>query len=163
MLLIIPFKRSTPIVFEGFKAEEYKKMRNKWIRLAIVSTGVPFILGVLVSIFNNTFSFLDLFGNGEIILLLFSLNLPMAFDLFDMKKRNDEKLSWAFWGCVIIICLQVALYCLIRTDTSDSSALKSLVASITMAIASWVDCAFSIRAMFQHSISEDGGEDDVVR
>lgn len=155
------FKRNTPIVFEGVKAEEYKKMRNKWIRLAVIGTGLPFILGVLVSIFNNTFSFLDLFGNGEIILLLFSLNLPMAFDLFDMKQRNDEKLSWAFWGCVIIICLQVALYCLIRTDNSDSNAIKSLVASIIMSIASWMDCAFSIRAMFQHSITEDGGEDNV--
>lgn len=44
-------------------AEEYKKMKNKWIRLAVVGTGVPFILGILVTIFNETFNLLDLFGN----------------------------------------------------------------------------------------------------
>lgn len=32
----------------------------------------------------------------EKLFLLFSLNLPMAFDLFEMKHRDDEKLEWAF-------------------------------------------------------------------
>ena len=109
-------RKSKPEIFEGVRAEEYKKLRNKWIRLAVVGTGLPFILGILISIFNDTFSILELFGNGEIILLLFSLNLPMAFDLFDIKHCDDETLSWAFWLCVIIICLQIALYCLIRTN-----------------------------------------------
>lgn len=149
-----------PIVFEGIKAEEYKQMRNKWVRLAVIGTGVPFILGILVSIFNNTFDFLALFGKGEIILLLFSLNLPMAFDLFDMKHKKDERLSWAFWACVIIICLQVALYCLIRMDTSASSSIKSLIFSIIMAVASWIECAYSIKAIYFHSI-DDGGETNV--
>ncbi len=153
-------KGNSPEVFEGVRAEEYKKMKNKWIRLAVVGTGVPFILGILVTIFNETFNLLDLFGNGEIILLLFSLNLPMAFDLFEMKHRDDEKLEWAFWGCVIIICLQAALYCLIRTDNSTNSAIKSIIASGIMTFASWIDCAASIRAMFQHSITENGGEAD---
>lgn len=154
-------RNNNPEVFEGVRAEEYKKMKNRWIRLAVVGTGVPFILGVLVSIFNDTFSLLDLFGNGEIILLLFSLNLPMAFDLFDMKHRDDERLAWAFWFCVIIICFQIALYCLIRATDSGSSAVKSIIASVIMALASGIVCAVSIKAMFQHSITEDGGEEYV--
>lgn len=149
----MPGRNSSPEIFEGVRAEEYKKMKNKWIRLAVVGTGVPFVLGVLVSIFNDTFSFLDLFGNGEIILLLFSLNLPMAFDLFDMKHCNDERLTWAFWICVIIICFQVALYCLIRSTESESGAIKSIIASVIMALASVIVCAVSIKAMFQHSIT----------
>lgn len=153
--------RNTPEIFEGVRAEEYKKMKNKWIRLAVVGTGVPFVLGILVSIFNNTFSLLELFGNGEVILFLFSLNLPMAVDLFDMKHRDDEQLEWAFWGCVIIICLQAALYCLIRTDNSINSAIKSVIASGIMVIASMLNCNKAIRAMFQHSIVEDGSEDYV--
>ncbi len=154
-------RRSSPLVYEGLRAEEYKKMRNKWIRLAIVSTGVPFILSILVNMFNDTFKVLELFGNGEIILLLFSLNLPMAFDLFDMKQRDDENLSWVFWGCVIIICFQVALYCLIRMGNSKGNEVKSVIASFIMVIASWLECAFSIRVMYQHSIAEDGGEENV--
>lgn len=151
-------KNTEPEIFEGVKAEEYKRMKNKWIRLAVVGTGVPFVIGILVSIFKDTFSLLDLFGNGEIILLLFSLNLPMAFDLFDMKKYNDERLEWAFWSCVIIICLQVALYCLIRTTDSNNGEVKSIISSAIMVLASGVVCAASIRAMFLHSITEDGGE-----
>lgn len=153
--------RRAPIVFEGVRAEEYKKVRNKWIRLAIVGTGVPFVLGILVGIFDDTFSFIDLFGKGEIILLLFSLNLPMAFDLFDMKKREDEKLSWAFWGCVIIICLQSAIYCLIRMGDSQNNALKSVIFSIIMAVASWIECGASIRIMFQHNNADEGGTENV--
>lgn len=152
--------KKSPVVFEGIEAEEYKQMRNKWVRLAVIGTGIPFILGILVSIFNNTFDFLALFGKGEIILLLFSLNLPMAFDLFDMKHKEDDRLALAFWGCVIIICLQVALYCLIRMDTSDSSPVKSLICSMVMAAASWLECVYSIKAIYLHS-TDDGGEANV--
>ena len=150
-------KNTEPEIFEGIRAEEYKRMKNKWIRLAIVGTGLPFVIGILVSIFNDTFSLLDVFGNGEIILLLFSLNLPMAFDLFDMKRYNDERLEWEFWKCVIIICLQVALYCLIRTTDSENVELKS-ISSVIMVFASGVVCVSSIKAMFLHSTNEDRGE-----
>lgn len=153
-------KNTEPEIFEGIRAEEYKRMKNKWIRLAIVGTGLPFVIGILVSIFNDTFSLLDLFGNGEIILLLFSLNLPMAFDLFDMKRYNDERLEWEFWKCVIIICLQVAIYCLIRTTDSEVEV-KSIIFSVIMVFASGGVCASSIKAMFLHSIEKkDGGESD---
>ena len=155
-------RKGKPFVFEGVRAEEYKKMRNKWIRLAVIGTGVPFVLGILVGMFDSTFDLLDLFGNGEIILLLFSLTLPMAFDLFDIKKREDERLSWAFWLCMIIICLQTALYCLIRMGNSDSNAIKSIIASIFMTIASWLECAFAIRTIFRHSIVEERGEQDAI-
>lgn len=153
-------KNTEPEIFEGIRAEEYKRMKNKWIRLAIVGTGLPFVIGILVSIFNDTFNLLDLFGNGEIILLLFSLNLPMAFDLFDMKRYNDERLEWEFWKCVIIICLQVAIYCLIRTTDSEVEV-KSIIFSVIMVFASGGVCASSIKAMFLHSIKKkDGGESD---
>lgn len=155
------FRYNSPEIFEGIRAEEYKKMRNKWIRLAVVGTGVPFVLGILVTIFNDTFSAFDLFGNGEVILLLFSLNLPMAFDLFDMKHKDDEQLEWVFWLCIIIMCLQVALYCLIRSDISTNSEVKSIIASVIMMVASGANCSKAIRVMFLHSIVEDGGEHNV--
>ena len=78
----------------------------------------------------------------------------------DIKHKKDERLARAFWACVIIICLQVALYCLIRMNTSDSSSVKSLIFSIIMAVASWIECAYSIKAIYLHSI-DDGGEVNV--
>ena len=87
----------------------------------------------------------------------------MAFDLFDMKNRDDERLDWAFWWCVIIVCLQVALYCLIRSDESTDGTVKSIFFSGVMLIASWGNCVNAIRAMFQHSIAENGGENNVER
>lgn len=154
-------KRKTPELFEGVRAEEYKRIRNKWIRLEIIGAGIPFLMSILVSIFNDTFNVLDLFKNGEIILLMFSLNLPMAFDIFDAKKREDEGLSRAFWGCIVIICLQVALYCLIKMENSEENAKKNIPVSALMMVASWGNCVYSIRAMFLHSIAENGGEKNV--
>ena len=86
---LVSNRKSKPEIFEGVRAEEYKKLRNKWIRLAVVGTGLPFILGILISIFNDTFSILDLFGNGEIILLLFSLNLPMSCLLYTSDSADE--------------------------------------------------------------------------
>lgn len=154
-------KKNKPFIFEGLKAEQYKKMRNKWIRLAVISSGIPFLIGILIGIFKDPYSLLDLFGNGEIILLLFTLNLPIAFDLFEVKQKDDEYLAWAFWGCTILVVFQSVLYCLIRMDASKSSEIKSIISSLIMMIASWISCVYSIKAIFQHSISDERGEDNV--
>lgn len=155
-------KKRKPIVYEGQAAEQYKRMKNKWIRLAVIGSGLPFVIAVLVAFFKDSFDLLELFGNGEIILSLFSLNLPLAFDLFEIKKKDDEYLSWAFWLCIIVVCFQLVLYCLIRTNTTESSTAKSIVASIIMVITSWICCAFSIKAMFKHStVGNTGGDNSV--
>lgn len=154
-------RRNKPLVFEGTRAEEYKKTRNKWIRLAVAGTGLPFIIGVIVSIFNDTFNLQDLFGSGELILLLFSLNLPMTFDLFDMKHKDDESLAWAFWACVVLICIQLTLYCVIRTNPSQDNQNKSLIASGIMVATSLIVCKCSLKALFLHSIDEGGKKSDI--
>lgn len=145
-------KKNKAVVYEGQAAEQYKHMKNKWIRLAVVGTGLPFLISSLVALFGNTFNFMGLFTNGEIILSLFSLNLPLAFDLFEIKKKNDEYLSWAFWGCIIVVCFQLVLYCLVKITASEKGVVASVVVSIVMMISSWICCVCSIKAMFQHSI-----------
>ena len=150
--------RSKPFIFEGLAAERYKQMRNKWIRLAVVSVFLPFIFAAVVSYYNNTFYLLTLFGNGEILLSLFSLTIPMLFDLFEMKNKNDEYLSWAFFFCAILVCFQILLYCLTRIDNSEKKEIKSIIVSVIMLIASWLCCGYSIKAIFQHSILGEGGE-----
>lgn len=154
-------KKNKAVVYEGQAAEQYKHMKNKWIRLAVVGTGLPFVISCLVALFSNTFNFLDLFSNGEIILSLFSLNLPLAFDLFEIKKKNDEYLSWAFWGCIIVVCFQLVLYCLVKMTSGKSGVTASVIVSVIMISASWICCACSIKAMFQHSTMDKGGDDNV--
>jgi len=153
-------KKNKAVVYEGQAAEQYKHMKNKWIRLAVVGTGLPFLISSLVALFGNTFNFMGPFTNGEIILSLFSLNLPLAFDLFEIKRKNDEYLSWAFWGCIIVVCFQLVLYCLVKITASEKGVVVSVVVSIVMMISSWICCACSIKAMFQHSIIDRGGDNN---
>ena len=155
----VPQSSKSPIRFEGTRAEEYKRMRNKWIRLSIVSTGLPFLFSIIISFFNDALSFWDLIVNGEIILSLFSLNLPIVFDLFEMKNSNEEYMSVAFWISTVITLLQLVVYCSIRMSVSESKELKTIIASLLMIIASWISCRSAIRAMFQYSISDTGSED----
>lgn len=152
-------KSNKPFIFEGLAAEQYKQMRNKWIRLAVVSVLLPFLFAIVVSYYTNTFDLLGMFGNGEILLSLFSLTIPMLFDLFEMKSKKDEYLSWAFFSCAILVCFQILLYCLTRIDISEEKEIKSIVVSVIMLIASWLCCGYSIKAMFQHSIMHEGGKD----
>lgn len=153
-------RKRKPIIYEGKEAELYKKMKNKWIRLAIIGSGLPFVIAILVTIFNNTFNWLAFFGSGEIILSLFSVTLPLAFDLFEIKKKDDEDLSWAYWVCIIVICFQLVLYCLIKMSP-EGKTISAVVVSIFMLISSWCCCTFAIKAMFKHSINCKGGDNNV--
>lgn len=149
------------LIFEGIMAERYKITRNKWIRLTTVSVLLPLIFAGFVSFYNGMFNLLDVFGNGEIVLSLFSLTVPMLFDLFDIKQERDEYLSWAFFCCAILVCIQILLYCLIRIDTSENREIKSIISSVIILVASWLCCNYSIRALFHHSIaSASGGDGD---
>lgn len=154
-------KRNKPFIFEGLEAEKYKQMRNKWFRLAVVSVFLPFLFAIAVSYYTNTFDLLGLFGNGEILLSLFSLTTPMLLDLFEMKSKEDEYLSWAFFFCAILVCFQVLLYCLTRIEISEKKEMKSIVVSVIMLITSWLCCGISIKAMFLHSIMDEKVKDDI--
>ena len=153
-----PNKKNSPLIFEGAMAERYKITKNKWIRLTIISTLLPLLFASFVSIYNGSFDFLSMFGNGEIVMSLFSLTIPLLFDLFEIKSEDDENLSWAFFFCAILVCIQILLYCLIRIDNSCNRQIKSIIASIIMVVASWVCCRYSIKVLFLHSTTKGGDE-----
>lgn len=149
--------KEKPLVFEGVLAEKYKSSRNKWIRLSIASVFLPLLFACIISWYNGKFELINQFGQGEIILSLFSLTVPLMFDLFDIKKNNDERLSRAFFVCTIIILLQTIFYCLIRIDTSANHLIKGFLTSIPFIIASWLCCLYSIKVMALYS-EEIGGQ-----
>lgn len=149
-------KKKSPLIFEGAMAEIYKSTKNKWIRLTIISTLLPLLFASFVSFYNGSFDLLSMFGNGEIVMSLFSLTIPLLFDLFEIKKENDEYLSWAFFYCAILVCIQILLYCLIRIDISCNREIKSVISSVIMMIVSWMCCRYSIRVLFLHSTRSGG-------
>lgn len=151
-------KKNAPIIFDGYKAEQYKRMKNKWIRINFIGSVVPFLFAILISLYNDTFNLLELFGKGEIILSLFSINTSLAYDLFEMKKKDDENLSWAFWGCFILLCFQALIYAIITTNTTETVYIKSIISSSVMTISTWLCCSFCIKAMYKHSILDNDDE-----
>lgn len=143
------------LVFEGEALEKYKRLRNKWIRLTIVSFVLPLLLTCIISWYNGKIEFYRLFGQGEIILSLFSLTVPMMFDLFEAKKSEDNHLTTAFFICMIIVLLQVVFYCLIRIDPSDIHLVKGFWVSMPFIVLSWLCCIYSIKALSAYA--EQGG------
>lgn len=142
-------------VFEGEALEHYKTLRNKWIKLTIISCILPLVLTCFISWYNGKIDLFNLFGQGEIILSLFSLTVPMMFDLFEAKKSEDHHLNTAFFICVIIVILQIAFYCLIRIDASKYHLIKGFWASLPFIIMSWLCCIYSIKALSAYA--EKGG------
>lgn len=142
--------KNKAFVFEGEDLEKYKLYRNKWIRLAVIGSVLPLALTCLIGWYSGKLELINLFGQGEIILSLFSLTVPLLFDLFEIKKSEDKCLSNAFVSCVLLVVLQIVFYCLIRIDSSEMHLLKGFWISIPFVIASWATCMYSIKSMFQH-------------
>ncbi len=144
-------KRSKGFVFEGEALENYKALRDRWIMLTIISSVLPLFLTCIISWYNGKLQLISLFGQGEIILSLFSLTVPLMFDLFEIKRKKDPKLTRAFVMCIFIVILQIAFYCLIRIDESEQHIAKGFWTSIPFVFASWFCCIYSIKAISKHS------------
>ena len=130
-------RKNKAIIYEGKVIEKYKRLKTKWIQLAIIGTGIPLVISSLVALCNNTSDFLTLFNNGDIILSLFSLSLTLVFDLFQIKEKDDEKLSKAFFLSLVLICCQLTFYCLIKmklATITDKMNIKHTIISIIMSL-----------------------------
>lgn len=144
-------KRSRGFVFEGEALESYKDLRDRWIMLTIISSALPILLTCIISWYCGKLQLIELFGQGEIILSLFSLTVPLMFDLFEIKRKTDIKLTKAFAMCVFLVALQLVFYCLIRIDESEQHIAKGFWTSIPFVFASWFCCIYSIKAISKHS------------
>lgn len=138
-------------VFEGEALEKYKSIRNKWLKLAGIGTLLPLVLNILVVLYNGKIDFTSLFAEGELILSLFSLNVPMLFDLFEIKKSNSLQLEKAFWFCALVVFIQLVFYILVKLDTSEERLLKGILTSIPIIVISWISCMYSIKSMAKYT------------
>ena len=155
-------KGNKPIQFEGVEAERYKQIKNKWIRLMLVGTLLPLLMGIAVSSYSDTFKFIDTISNGEIILSLFSLTIPMLLDLFEIDYKKDDRISWTFLICVISVCLQVLLYCLTRLDESENKEIRSIISSVLMLIASIISCVSANSYIFKQTLINEKGKQSTL-
>lgn len=152
-------KPKKPIQFEGVAAERYKQIRNKWIRLSLVGTLLPIVMGIIVSVYSDSFNFIDTISNGEIILSLFSLTIPMLLDLFEVDYKKDDRISWTFFICLICVCFQVLLYCVTRLDVSSDREIRSIVASILTTVASIFSCISANSYIFKQTLVNENTKD----
>ncbi len=159
---MIKLKRKKSIQFEGVQNERYKQIKNKWIRLMLVGTLLPLIMGFAVSAYSDSFKFIDAISNGEIILSLFSLTIPMLLDLFEIDYKKDDGISWTFLFCIISVCLQVLLYCLTRLDDSANKEIRSVIASVLMIVASTISCASANSYIFKQTLINEIGKQSIT-
>lgn len=166
--------------YRGQHYQLYSKRRNKWIRLAFAGTVIPIITSFWVSLNVETASFIELLGNGDIILSLFALTLPMVFDVFEEKRRYDDGLSNAFLACIFLLVVQVLTYCTIKkraveikgatdavrwliwNDMSQTTItyVENIVGIVFWIVVTTVVCLACISAMEVHSerITEEESE-----
>ncbi len=139
------------IRFEGNTSKRYKNIKTKWILLTSISSALPLFLTCFIGWYNGKPVLFELFGQGEVILSLFSLTVPLVFDLFEIKNKNDIDLIKALCFCIALIIFQTVSYSTIRCDTSLFHLIKGFLISIPFIIASWFCCIFSIKVISKHS------------
>lgn len=157
--------------YRGSQYQLYIQRRNKWIRLAIAGTLIPIISSLWISTVVDTVGILELLGNGDVVLSLFALTLPMMFDILEEKRQADDYLSNAFLLCILVIVAQILSYFTIRlrvVGEKDATSLSSwllmknvskikivhfqnLLGTIVVIIATITVCMVCIGAMEYHS------------
>ena len=102
------------VFYKGNEYELYRRRRNKWIRLAIAGFIIPIFAYLCISNTVDTISFIELLGNGDVVLSLNALTLPMLLDIFDTKRQDDDGLSNALLICLGVVVFQLTEYVIIR-------------------------------------------------
>ena len=89
--------------------DAYKKERNRWIMLTIITTGIPVGYSVFFGLLSND-TFYQLIGNGDIVLSLYALMLVMSTTIFEKKRSENEQLVYAKHWCDIVQNVQIMVY-----------------------------------------------------
>lgn len=169
------------VFYKGNEYELYKRRRNKWIRLAIAGFIIPIFASLCISNTVDTIGFTELLGNGDIVLSLYALTLPMLLDIFDTKSQDDDGLSNALLVCLGAVVVQMIEYVIIRINIANMrgsvglvdwlfwkqfpeftiACYQNILRTIIVLIITILACMACIGAMENHSekkTAEKGGE-----
>lgn len=146
-------------VFEGEQREKYKQSIFKWFVLSCFSVFFPLIITLIIDLYDGRFNLIDLINNGDLILLSFSLTIPTALDMLEMKRsinikdKDENILSVCRYLCLFIIVVQTLFYALIRTH--EAMLIINLCSTIIIVLASIYICRYSVFGIFINSIGKD--------
>ena len=147
-------------VYEGKEKEFRKQARKKWLSLFFWAFLLPLLIAGVCSIYNDKISILDLFCNGDVLLALYSVTVPVILDLFEIKKNNSNKLSSSFNGFLILIIFQTIFFVLIKGDNS-SHPMASVIFSCVIVLLSLIWCLHALYKMATYKNEERKGEESV--
>ncbi len=79
----------------GEYLDTYKRKRKLWIVTSFVSIFFPFALSIIIGICSSNFDLVNIFSQGDIIILFYSLTISMLFDLWSVKgnQKDDSDLQ----------------------------------------------------------------------
>ena len=158
---MLNFLKRKPIVFEGKLGEQHKRTKQKWLRLLLVGTVLPFMLPLILSSIIDFVNVWEVVGDGEIILTSFTVTLSLVFDIYSIKeqRKEDEHLDNAFAFALILTAVQLVVYAAVKASNSETKVLKSVLWSLVIIICTCYHCDKTIDAMFLYSNdSEEGAE-----
>ncbi|MCD8221092.1 MAG: hypothetical protein LUD07_02660 [Clostridiales bacterium] len=151
------FHRKKRIRYQGPEYELYVNQKNLWICIAIVSTGIPYIIPFLVAFMSGIHDYASLFRNGELVLSAMALISPFLFEIF--SKKSFEKAWKSYLFCVVMWIIQTSAYVVIRHNniiqdlngdriTGMMNDSKILFLSIMIVLGTFICCCHSLHTLY---------------
>lgn len=139
----------------GEYLDTYKRKRKLWIVTSFVSIFFPFALSILIGICSGNFDLVNIFSQGDIIILFYSLTISMLFDLWSVKRnqKDDSDLQITFCFLLVVLFIQMALYGVIKTNIIENTFIVFII-TCAVIISSYLVCDSALLQIFSYNIKE---------
>ena len=140
----------------GEHLDTYKRKRETWFFSSIVSIFFPFFISITINAVSGKFDFLEIFSQGEIIILFYSLTIAVLFDLWNTPRdisKNDRGLQRSFYSLLIVLFSQMAIYGVIKANIITDLWILFFMTAGTI-IASYYICNSTLLQIFLYNIQE---------
>ena len=117
-------------VFTSDEQKAYKEKQNIWVLTTILCTLFPFITQMLSGFFNHSFAFKSIINGGDVILLLYSITIPVFIELLQTNhiNHNFDHIK----KCIIftlLILTQMAVFSNIKSNTYSNDTISETLIS----------------------------------